>query len=104
VLGYVVIEAENGVVAVDMFHKNHKRVDVVLLDMEMPGMRGIDCLRELRTQSENIAAVLCSGYARDVTAEELRSEGFHGQLCKPYRLAELERVLEQAIQSAGKQP
>jgi CheY-like chemotaxis protein len=104
VLGYEVIEAENGVVAVDMFHKNHKRVDVVLLDMEMPGMRGIDCLRELRTQRENIAAVLCSGYARDVTAEELRSEGFHGQLCKPYRLAELERVLEQAIQSAGKQP
>ena len=103
VLGYEVIEAADGNAAVEIFSRHHDRIEVVLLDMEMPGMRGVDCLRALRTRRENIPAILCSGYARDVSQEQLKNEGFYAQLCKPYRLADLERVLDAAVMSSRKE-
>ena len=102
VLGYEVIEAADGNAAIEIFSRHHERIEVVLLDMEMPGMRGVDCLRVLRTQRENIPAILCSGFARDVSQEQLKKEGFYAQLCKPYRLADLERVLDAAVLSSRK--
>jgi PAS domain S-box-containing protein len=100
ILGYEVFEAADGNAAVEIFARHHERIEVVLLDMEMPGMRGVDCLRALRTQRESIPAVLCSGYARDLTNEQLRTEGFYAQLNKPYRMADLERVMDKVIMIA----
>jgi PAS domain S-box-containing protein len=102
VLGCDVIEATDGKSAVDLFAIHHERIDVVILDMEMPGMRGIDCLRILREKRDVIPAILCSGYVRDVSPEQLRQEGFHAQLSKPYRIAELEQALDAAITKSKK--
>ena len=41
----------------------------------------------------NVVAILCSGYVRDRSAEQLAADGFLAQLSKPYRMADLERVL-----------
>jgi PAS domain S-box-containing protein len=96
-LGYEVIEAVNGDDGIACFRRDHRRIDAVLVDMEMPGKRGIDCLRELRVIDPDVVAVLCSGYVRDGSLDQLREEGFRAQLNKPYRLVDLERVLDEVV-------
>jgi CheY-like chemotaxis protein len=96
-LGWEVVEACDGREGVEIFAREHRRIDLVLVDMEMPRLRGVDCLRELRVIDPQVRAVLCSGFARDAGAHELRAEGFLGQIAKLYRLSELDRVLEAAL-------
>ena len=92
-LGFEVLTACDGVEGVNAFLADHARIIAVFIDMEMPRMRGIDCLRRLQQISPDVCAVLCSGFARDSTPEGIRSEGFKTQLTKPYSLQELERIL-----------
>jgi PAS domain S-box-containing protein len=91
-----VIEAGDGQQALDLYREQWRRIDLVMLDMEMPGRRGIDLLREMKQVNPGVVAILCSGYVRDGSADQLIAEGFRAQLSKPYRMAELERVLTEA--------
>lgn len=94
-LGWEVIEAADGQQALDMYRDQQERIDIVLLDMEMPGRRGIELLREMKQMNPGVIAILCSGYVRDGSADQLIAEGFRAQLSKPYRIADLQRVLEE---------
>jgi len=97
-LGWKVIEAVDGRHGVEVFTRDRELIDVVMVDMEMPRLRGIDCLRELLKLDAQARVVLCSGFARDSSPDQLRDDGFVGQLTKPYRLAELARVLDAAVE------
>ncbi len=94
-LGWEVLEAADGQQALDLYRDQRERIDLVMLDMEMPGRRGIDLLREMKQIDPGVIAILCSGYVRDGSSDQLVAEGFRAQLSKPYRMAELERVLEE---------
>jgi PAS domain S-box-containing protein len=94
-LGWDVIEAGDGQQALDLYQEHRQRIDVVILDMEMPGRRGIDLLREMKQMNRGVIAILCSGYVRDGSVDQLIAEGFRAQLSKPYRMMDLERVLEE---------
>jgi PAS domain S-box-containing protein len=94
-MGWEVIEAGDGQCALELYQIHQQRIDVVMLDMEMPGRRGIDLLREMKQMNPGIIAILCSGYVRDGSVDQLIAEGFRAQLSKPYRMADLERVLEE---------
>jgi CheY-like chemotaxis protein len=96
-LGYQVEEASGGEIGIELYLAHRRHIRAVLLDMEMPRMRGIDCLRKLREIDPGVVAVLCSGFARDLTWEQLKAEGFCAQLVKPYRLSELARTLDEVI-------
>ncbi len=93
-LGFEVLSARDGVEGVEVFIGARARINVVFIDMEMPRMRGVDCLRRLQQIAPEVCAVLCSGFARDSTPELLRSEGFRAQLTKPYLLDDLGRTLD----------
>jgi CheY-like chemotaxis protein len=69
-----------------------------MLDMEMPGQRGIDLLRELKTINPEVIAFLCSGFVRDGSSEQLLAEGFRAQLSKPYRRNRIEPTAYSARQ------
>jgi FixJ family two-component response regulator len=70
-----------------------ERVSVVLTDVVMPGISGVDLAREIRRRWPALPVVLTSGYAQ-VLAEEGR-DGFE-LLHKPYSVEELTRVLRRA--------
>jgi PAS domain S-box-containing protein len=99
-LGYAVEEASGGESGIELYLAHRRHIRAVLLDMEMPRMRGIDCLRKLREHDPGVVAVLCSGFARDLTWDQLKAEGFRAQLVKPYRLSELARTLDEVIGAA----
>ena len=97
-LGYDTVEANNGRAGVAAYVPG--TFDVVLIDMEMPVLRGTDCLREMRASDPAVRAILCSGFNRESGSTDIRGEGFRGFLQKPYRLFELSSVV--ADVAAGK--
>ncbi len=95
-LGFTVLEASDGAAAVAKYIGETGRIDVVVLDMEMPGMRGSDCLRALQEIDPHVAAILCSGFARDED-DSWREAGFVAAVAKPYRIRDLHRAIERAL-------
>jgi len=95
-LGFTVLEAADGAAAVTIYGREAGRIDVVVLDMEMPGMRGSDCLRALQAIDSQVAAILCSGFARDED-DSWREAGFVAAVAKPYRIRDLHRAIERAL-------
>ena len=78
----------------------NQSVDVVLLDLQMPQMNGFEVIE--RIQSLNLASVprvfAMTGDATQVTRERTVAAGFSGFLAKPFRVADLERLLERSSQ------
>ena len=93
-LGYETTEATDGRAGVEAFEPG--RFAAVLIDMEMPRLRGIDCVRELKNIDPAVQAILCSGFNRD-HGGDMRAAGFQGFLAKPYRLYELSRTISDLL-------
>lgn len=91
--GYEIIPAENGIEAIQIFRDNIDRIDLVLLDIIMPEMDGIQTLRELRKIDPTVKVVLSSGYSKDDKAAELVTDGAASFIQKPYKRDELSKVV-----------
>jgi len=85
--GHRVIEASDGHEALELSRKHADELDLLLLDVRMPGLRGDEVLTRLRSEGIDCAAMLSSGYTRESTAG-LLPPGV-GFLKKPYRPADL---------------
>jgi len=96
-LGYRVSLAEDGGSAVRRFAQDPRGVDLVLLDLVMPGMGGRECFRALKALDPDVRAVLCSGYGFNIAAQELLDEGVLEFLPKPYALADLGTVVARLL-------
>lgn len=96
-LGYEVAVASGGEKAIEYFKENHKSVDVVIMDMSMPDMDGITCLRELRKIRPDIRAVFSTGHGVDDWSLEIAETGVKNVVQKPYTVAEISTVLSEAM-------
>lgn len=88
-LGFEVLVAEDGLSAVHLFDQRVDEIEIVLLDMSMPGLDGEETLRELRRIRPDVKVILCSGHPEEKIIS--RVQGLAGFLEKPYgpdRLAE----------------
>ena len=96
--GYRVALARNGQRGVSMVER--KRPDVVLVDLRMPGMSGMDVLRRIQQLDPSVALIVITGYGTVESAVEAMRLGASDFLCKPFDetqlLAAVERGLAQA--------
>jgi len=97
VLGYQTLEARDGLEGVQVFAEHRARISAVVLDSEMPGLRGPECLRQIRAIAPRMRGVLCSGFARESLPEDLRAAGFAAIVNKPFRLYELANAVAAAV-------
>jgi EAL domain-containing protein (putative c-di-GMP-specific phosphodiesterase class I) len=93
--GYDVTTAQNGENAVHAIR--HRSFDVVLSDIGMPGMDGIQLLREVREHDLNVPVVLITGDPAVSTAIQALEYGAFHYLTKPVHNEALERVLDKAV-------
>jgi CheY-like chemotaxis protein len=96
-MGFEVLLAANGVEALALLEAKQGRIRAVLLDLTMPRMDGEATLRGMRKVSPNLPVVLCSGYDVVESQERFADLRVSGFLHKPFRLAELQRVLRHAL-------
>ncbi len=97
-LGYDVTIATDGAAAVSRYRELADEIDVVLLDLAMPGMGGRECFRALKAINADVKAVLCTGYGFNVAAQQLLDEGVLGIVAKPYEIEQLSDAIARALQ------
>jgi DNA-binding NtrC family response regulator len=78
--------------------------DLVITDIRMPGMSGLDYLKALRAIEPDLLTVIISGYPSLETIEEARAYGAVAYLRKPLRLEELAAVLRQCLEVRAATP
>jgi two-component system, cell cycle sensor histidine kinase and response regulator CckA len=87
--GYTVLEAGNGVEAIEVLEKYQGKVDLVVSDVVMPEMDGPTLLRELRSRDPALKIIFVSGYAEDAFQKHLPADGKYAFLAKPFTLKQL---------------
>jgi two-component system, cell cycle sensor histidine kinase and response regulator CckA len=96
--GYTVLAAADGTEALTMFEKERERISLIILDLIMPGMGGMECLRELMKIDSLAKVLVASGYADDESKERVLELGARGFVRKPYivtsLLQQVRRVLD----------
>ena len=84
--GYRVIPAQDGTEAIQHILTVDARVDVVVLDLNMPRMSGIDVLKVMRARSPEVPVLVITGNLNPLVQEELRALGHANILEKPFDL------------------
>jgi PAS domain S-box-containing protein len=88
-LGYTVLSALSGRQAIDIFQKNSDKIDLIIMDMIMPGMNGGETFDRLRNINSNIKVLLSSGYSVNGQATKILRRGCDGFIQKPFNLNQL---------------
>jgi DNA-binding NtrC family response regulator len=92
-LGYKVHSCANGTDAVAYFKVHYKEIDVVLLDLTMPGLNGGDTFRALKKIHPQIRTIISSGHTLDDEIGLLLQQGAIFFLKKPYNIDNLSEAL-----------
>lgn len=95
--GYTVLQAGNGLQAIEMLEKSAGRIDLVVSDVVMPEMDGPTLLRELRSRSPDLKVIFISGYAEDAFQKHLPAPGKFDFLAKPFTLKQLVEKVKEAM-------
>ena len=96
--GYKVLVARGGKEAVEVFKKNHDRIDLVILDMIMPGMGGGKVFDLLRAIHPGVKVILSSGYSIDGEASQILARGCSGFIQKPFGIKELSQKIREVME------
>ncbi len=97
-LGYNVLTAGSGEEAVEMYRKMRSKVDLVILDLIMPGMSGSKTFDLLREENPDIKVLLSSGYSLTGEASTIMSRGCSGFVQKPYSIDKLSQKVREVLQ------
>ncbi len=96
-MGYTVWTAEDGDVAVQMVQKKADQISVILLDLTMPKMDGVEAFREMRRIRSDLKVILSSGYNQQDATSHFAGKGLAGFIQKPYRYDTLAETLAELL-------
>ena len=100
-LGYRVLTACSGEQALEVYRSAKDRIELVLLDFMMPGMKGDEAYRQLKSIDPGARVVLMSGYNIGKELEAILSLGFDAFLKKPFKMHELAKVLRSVLEKSA---
>ena len=86
-----IVSAENGEDAVKIVEKEN--VKLILLDVMLPGMNGVEVLRKIKAINKDISVIMITGYPDEEKAKEAIREGVYDYIIKPFDLFYLELIL-----------
>jgi len=97
-LGFSVITAKNGQEAIKIFEKHREDLDVIIMDLTMPEMDGIEASRRILQMEQGARILLSSGYDGDEVTKASSNLNIKGFIHKPYKLSSLREVLVDIFQ------
>ena len=100
-LGYHVLTAGSGVEALDVYDRHRDEIVLVLTDMVMPEMGGVELLYLLKERNPDTKTVVMTGYPLEDEDRKLLSPGISGWLEKPVDLGRLMQVVSEALASSS---
>jgi two-component system cell cycle sensor histidine kinase/response regulator CckA len=94
--GFSVLEAGDGKTAVAVFRTHAREIDVVLLDMTLPGMSGPEVLAALRCIRPEVRVILTTAYSQETVLAAIEGEHAWAYIQKPYQFSDLTTLLRDA--------
>ena len=95
-LGYGVMRASDGKQALEII--DHQDPQLVFLDIEMPGMKGLDVLREIRKREKDFPVVMITAYGSVDLAVEAMKDGAYDFIPKPFKAGHIALVVDKAME------
>ena len=96
---YTLLTASNGKEALELVCK--KRPDLVILDLKMPDMSGIETLRRINRRNENPEVIIITGYGSMETAKAAMRLGAYDYITKPFDIDYIRALIEDALSAAS---
>src|SRR3990172_7382232 len=94
--GYQILEAEDGEKALNLCRQ--QLVHVVVSDLKMPGMDGIELLKAVKLLLPDVAVILMTAYGSVEKAVEALKQGASDFILKPFKRIEIEKAVKKAIE------
>lgn len=98
-MGYAVTTASSGIQALDLLGQPGSGFDLVITDMTMPGINGIQLAAEIRKTHPSLPIVLCSGYTDIFEEDEASEMGISAYMTKPMGRNELSATIRRLLDS-----
>ncbi len=95
--GYTVITASNGREAIEIFERDKDRISLVVLDLVMPEMGGLQCLEELIKIDAKVKVLIASGFMVDENDRKFIESISRGFVSKPYRINQALEAVRKAL-------
>ena len=94
--GYLVDQAEDGAVAFAQVQENH--YDLIISDIQMPRVTGIELLRQLRDQGNDVTVMMITAFSSTEEAVEAMKLGAYDYITKPFKNDEIRLVIKNALE------
>jgi len=95
--GFSVLLANSGADGLEVFERNRDSVSVVLLDMTMPGMSGVETMKQLQERQINVPIILTSGLSENEISDQMQGSEIVHFLKKPYKPQKLVNIVSKAL-------
>jgi len=100
-LGYKVITATGGEMALDIFAQHAQDIQLVISDIIMPGISGMELFTRLKRQKPDVKMVLATGCSIGREDENLLNQGIAAFIQKPFSREQLAEVVKETLQKSG---
>ncbi len=97
--GFTVVSAADGRQGVDLFARNPREFRLVLMDLTMPVLDGIEAFNEIHRLASDVPVILMSGYNRSESAERFSGRGLAGFIQKPFEAHRLAEAITHALKT-----
>ncbi|MCB2188581.1 MAG: response regulator [Deltaproteobacteria bacterium] len=97
--GYRVFTAESGEAALEVYERRAPEIDLVVLDLGMPGMGGGKCLARLKEQDPGLKVLVASGYSGPMLTRQETLAAAQGFLPKPYKINDMVSKIREILES-----
>ena len=98
-VGYEVFEAADGSSAIDLLRAAGGKIDVILLDMTLPGASSYEIIAQAANAKPDIRIILTSAYSQEMIADAMRAPQVRSFIRKPFRFGELLNTLRSSLPS-----
>ena len=103
-MGFRVVEARDGVEALEAFRMEQGGIRLILMDLAMPRMDGEEAFRALRRAGARMPIIITSGFGQEEVLQRFKGKGLAGFLQKPYRLQAMAELIRTALGEDGAEP
>jgi two-component system, cell cycle sensor histidine kinase and response regulator CckA len=101
-LGYTVTSRTSSIDALKTFRENKDAFDLVITDLVMPHMTGVELSKEISSIKPDIPIILCTGYSEMIDDEMINQAGIKYRTTKPLVMSEMANVIREALDNHGK--
>jgi PAS domain S-box-containing protein len=97
-MGYEVVVSTNSVAALELFRAQSDRFDLVITDLTMPKLTGVDLAQQLTRIKPGIPIILCTGYKDKFTKDDVKNLGVSDIIIKPIGIKDLGAAVQKVLQ------